>query len=122
VKKRAINALLVISTIFLVAVGNSQKSVSQNVDLSLLPDGNYFFKGAPSSDLFGKPITILFQKRRDKVTGITIAFLSENDCFRGQLRKNTIEKVIFAIPTVSRQSGPGWEITPGSRPISLEWV
>jgi hypothetical protein len=119
-KRRAIIPWMALSTTLLITLIHPQQAFAQNLDLNLLPDGNYFFKGPPSPDLNGEPITILFQKRSNVVTGIGIAFMSENHCFKGHLKANTIEKVMLAIPDYSeRPKSPSWKITQGPRPISL---
>lgn len=95
-------------------------ALSQDLSLSTLPNGNYFYQGPPSPELGGEPISILFQKQDDVATGISIAFYSENHCFKGKPGKRSIEEATLAIPQLSRRNGTTWEIVQANQPLVLD--
>jgi hypothetical protein len=92
---------------------------SQSVKLDKLPNGEYYFIGPPSPDMLGKPISVLLTKKDKVVTGIGIVFLSDNHCFKGTAKENSVVKVTLGIPGSPRLESP-WEFVQGPRPISLD--
>jgi hypothetical protein len=89
---------------------------SQSVNLDRLPDGEYYFIGPPSLDV--DKISILLTKKDGVTTGIVIAFLSENSCFKGTAQRDTIVNVTLGIPSDSR-SGTSWQFVRTSKPMLL---
>lgn len=85
-----------------------------------LPDGNYFFEGPPAASPEATPsgnVEIFFQKSGDQVTGVALAFLSENGCFQGQAEANRVIDVTVADPPYGDDT-LAWEFYPG-QPIDL---
>ncbi|MEB3355195.1 MAG: PPC domain-containing protein [Synechococcales bacterium] len=85
-----------------------------------LPDGNYFFEGPPADSPEATPsgnVEVFFQKTGNQITGVALAFLSENGCFQGQAEANRVIDVTLAEPPFGEDE-LAWEFYPG-QPIDL---
>ena len=91
-------------------MGAMQLAYSQDTPLSESPNGEYFFKGSPSSELSGEPYLLLHKWGRI-VVGMDARLPLEIACFKGFIEDNKIVEATRVLPPYTPDAD--WAYQPG---------
>lgn len=112
--------LSIVPTLFIYLILPTISARANHIlSLESLPDGNYYYRGE-TSPYTNDALKVLLTKRKNLVTGVGIAFFSENHCFQGHARENSIVEVLLGIPNLSRGERIRWEFKPINSSIKLD--